>query len=421
MRMVFPTAKPSTDRGSQSAHRKSRLVWKKPTKKSPTSFRLPKIRLPSIVIVFNDRLFEIKGPIHLAWLILRYLHRIPLYLWKSLSFLLSRLFLTAGRLFRAASGISSGRGSSSRVFSASRNAYSARLKRSQGETAQRVSKSILSDGKSLSLEGERIRGQTRGSAEPSIFRSGHAWKRPGMVLILTVALSGGLLALVSLESSSGSSEVLLENAYDEMDRRRTLLLQLSEQQDELHQMLSSSPARGILGRIFPSGYGSAGNEAYSPEPMQRMEAHLAANQRYLSDGLYLLQAIPHRWPVMGRVRLINSYYGNRSSPFGKRTEYHGGMDLKARTGDRIVATAEGYVYRVGRHGGFGNMVHIIHPSGFESIYAHLSHIDVKKGQTVRAGELLGRAGDTGLTTGPHLHYEIRLDGKRQDPIRYVIP
>ena len=67
------------------------------------------------------------------------------------------------------------------------------------------------------------------------------------------------------------------------------------------------------------------------------------------------------------------------------------------------------------------MVHIIHPSGYETIYAHLSKINVKKGQTVRAGHELGQAGDSGITTGPHLHYEVRLDGKRLDPIRYLIP
>ncbi|MCB1169310.1 MAG: M23 family metallopeptidase [Leptospiraceae bacterium] len=326
---------------------------------------------------------------------------------------------------------------SSRVFSASRNAYSQGLRSGKGNARPDQSRSILSDGKSLPSEGNFASRKSSGSADlssatapssgfsanpASIFRPERGWSRPGTVLILTVLLSGTLLALVSLESfSDAPSDVLMENARDEMDRRRILLLELSEQQDELHQILSSRPSRGILGHIFPAGSGSEQGEALSQEPLQKLEAHLAANQRYLSDGLYLLQAIPHRWPVIGRVRLINSYYGNRSSPFGKKKEYHGGTDLKARTGDRIVATAEGYVYRVGRHGGFGNIVHIIHPSGFETIYAHLSHIDVKKGQVVRAGETLGRAGDTGLTTGPHLHYEVRLDGKRQDPIRYIIP
>ena len=254
-------------------------------------------------------------------------------------------------------------------------------------------------------------------------------------MVLLILTLGWTLA----DSGPIFSPDTLEQARYEMERRRILLDELRTQQDELHELLKARPRPGLIQAIFRSkghqepdpadlvhasenGQGPANEEVTSHlRNVYLLESHLSANQRYLSDGIGVLQAIPHRWPVVGRIRLINSHYGNRSSPFSKKKEYHGGTDLKARSGDSIVATAEGYVYRTGRHGGFGNMVHLIHPSGFETIYAHLSRIDVKKGQTVRAGDVLGKAGDTGITTGPHLHYEVRLDGKRQDPIRYMIP
>lgn len=355
------------------------------------------------------------------------------------------------------------------VFNASRNRYS-RKRNSQPST--QASLSVSHSGTDVSQTNEVTETSfpggglakrppaSRGPAEvpdtetagKAIFRNPSRANRMRWSGAYTLGLS--ILALsvllawslndAGLPIGSGS---LSEQAEEEMERRRELLRRLNQQQDELHTLLQARPSRGLLESIIrpatqsepvsyeqpvrdqgfsnDNGQIDSGEAARQPYPsldtVYALEMHLSANQRYLSEGLGVLQAIPHRWPVQGRVRLINSHYGNRKSPFSRKTQYHGGLDLKARSGDAVVSSAEGYVYRVGVHGGFGKMVHIIHPSGYETIYAHLSKINVKKGQTVRAGHELGQAGDSGITTGPHLHYEVRLDGKRLDPIRYLIP
>tara|TARA_B100001939_G_scaffold347904_1_gene371237 strand:- start:17850 stop:19025 length:1176 start_codon:yes stop_codon:yes gene_type:complete len=337
------------------------------------------------------------------------------------------------------------------VFNASRNAYSSGKRKggsairvaesrpgigaapgaSAAESSGASQKVLESDG-SEKTNLELPSGGSKSQRKPVPFQRKSLWP----LLWASIALLF-LGVTWTLSDDATFSLNTLDQARMEMDRRRMLLEELQGQQDELHDLLKARPSRGIIHTIFRKNSnpepdpadlmpGSGESRDYSSVPLTvrnayLLEAHLSANQRYLADGIGVLQAIPHRWPVVGRVRLINSQYGNRTSPFGRKKEYHGGTDLKARSGDSIVATAEGYVYRVGKHGGFGNMVHIIHPSGFETIYAHLSRIDVKKGQEVRAGDVLGKAGDTGITTGPHLHYEVRLDGKRQDPIRYMIP
>lgn len=301
------------------------------------------------------------------------------------------------------------------------------LHRGMGMAVGYLRRPVLSSG---SLRMSRAAGP---SVRPSVFsvsgasvsrRGGGATKDriPAYGVPAVIAVLGLLsMAMLSMDEPSGiDRNQLLSVTQEEMQKRRQLLGELSLQQDELHEILQARPS-GFLSTVLNMESSNPGAVRRDQEPIQQLQAHLSANQRYLSDGLGVLRAIPHRWPVQGRVRLVNSHYGNRTSPFGTKKEYHGGTDLKARTGDSIVASAEGYVYRVGKHGGFGNMVHLIHPSGFETIYAHLSRIQVEKGQIVHPGEILGRAGDTGITTGPHLHYEVRLDGRRQNPIRYLIP
>ncbi len=337
------------------------------------------------------------------------------------------------------------------VFNASRNAYSSgkrrggsdtRIAESRGATraSWRASNAESSDPAQKALESDGSEKSNlewpAGASKPQ--KKVVPFQRKSLWPLLWASIALLFLAVAwTLSDNATFSPNTLDQARMEMDRRRMLLEELQGQQDELHDLLKARPSRGLIQSIFKNnsnpepepadlmpGSGESPDSASVPLTVRNaylLEAHLSANQRYLADGIGVLQAIPHRWPVVGRVRLINSQYGNRTSPFGRKKEYHGGTDLKARSGDSIVATAEGYVYRVGKHGGFGNMVHIIHPSGFETIYAHLSRIDVKKGQEVRAGDVLGKAGDTGITTGPHLHYEVRLDGKRQDPIRYMSP
>lgn len=116
---------------------------------------------------------------------------------------------------------------------------------------------------------------------------------------------------------------------------------------------------------------------------------------------------------------ITSRFGNRLDPFLGRLAMHAGIDFRAPSGTRIVATAPGTVITAGKSGGYGNMVEIDHGNGITTRYAHLSSILVNVGDTISAGEAIARSGSTGRSTGPHLHYEVRLNGEAVDPMRFL--
>ncbi|OCP18985.1 MULTISPECIES: M23 family metallopeptidase [unclassified Ensifer] len=116
---------------------------------------------------------------------------------------------------------------------------------------------------------------------------------------------------------------------------------------------------------------------------------------------------------------ITSDFGNRLDPFLGRLALHAGIDFRATVGTRIRAAAPGTVTNAGLTGGYGNMVEIDHGNGVASRYAHLSTVLVKVGDRIKAGDVVGKSGNTGRSTGPHLHYEIRLNGQAVDPMRFL--
>jgi murein DD-endopeptidase MepM/ murein hydrolase activator NlpD len=115
-----------------------------------------------------------------------------------------------------------------------------------------------------------------------------------------------------------------------------------------------------------------------------------------------------------------SGFGARENPFGGSvTESHKGVDFSGTFRSAVKSTAEGKVTFAGQKGGYGNCVIIRHLNGFETLYGHLSKINVKNGQIVKIGTIIGELGNTGRSTGPHLHYEIILNGKKIDPQNYL--
>ncbi|MCQ0986184.1 M23 family metallopeptidase [Jiella marina] len=138
------------------------------------------------------------------------------------------------------------------------------------------------------------------------------------------------------------------------------------------------------------------------------------------DDLQRVSAVAEDMPLampMSR-NAISSTFGIRSDPFLKRRALHAGIDFAVPMGHRIGAAAPGTVVHAGRSGGYGNMVEIDHGNGITTRYGHMSRINVKKGQVVSRGETIGAVGSTGRSTGPHLHYEIRRDGRAVDPARF---
>ena len=122
------------------------------------------------------------------------------------------------------------------------------------------------------------------------------------------------------------------------------------------------------------------------------------------------------WPVSGD---ITSYFGNRIHPILKKRKYHTGLDIAALTGTPIAASDTGVVIFSARNGGYGLMVMIDHGAGISTLYAHCSRLLVNKGQKVSKGEIIAKVGSTGLSTGPHLHFEVRKGGVPVNPLNYI--
>lgn len=133
----------------------------------------------------------------------------------------------------------------------------------------------------------------------------------------------------------------------------------------------------------------------------------------------MLSHLPAIQPVANKdLTRLASGYGMRMHPILKISKMHTGTDFAAHTGTPIYATGDGTVKLSGREGGYGNVVVINHGYGYETLYAHMSKVKAKRGQKVKRGDIIGYVGSTGLSTGPHLHYEIHKDGKPIDPVSY---
>lgn len=128
--------------------------------------------------------------------------------------------------------------------------------------------------------------------------------------------------------------------------------------------------------------------------------------------------VPLGSPVIGETDMT-SPFGMRKHPIFRRMAIHTGIDLRGDTGEPVRATATGTVTIAGRQGGYGNMVEISHGNGLATRFGHLSSISVKVGQVVRIGEIIGNIGSTGFSTGPHLHYETRVNGQPVDPQKFL--
>lgn len=148
----------------------------------------------------------------------------------------------------------------------------------------------------------------------------------------------------------------------------------------------------------------------------KQEASIQMLIEYFEDKRSLYASTPSVWPVRGWV---TSHFGIRTSPFSGIQKFHEGMDIAAQTGTPVMAPADGVVVKAGFGTGYGNMVEISHGYGMKTIYGHNSRLNVKAGQRVRRGDVVAYVGDTGSSTGPHLHYEVKVNGLSVNPVKYL--
>lgn len=248
--------------------------------------------------------------------------------------------------------------------------------------------------------------------------------------------------------------MLAENArlraeLEGIETRLTALVdtmaQLDERDRQLRSLVGLGPDSAAIAGLMPADSGFLRDVAYLPsaparkpflnrlgfgrdlgteiDDMSRRAAALARSFRAVNDtlthNLERIAATPSIMPTSGW--LSSHFSASRLHPVLHENRPHEGIDVSAPMGAPIVAPAGGRVRAVGYEAGYGNTLEIDHGHGIITRYAHASRILVRNGQYVARGQLIATVGNTGLTIGPHLHYEVHVNGKPVDPLRYVLP
>lgn len=253
-----------------------------------------------------------------------------------------------------------------------------------------------------------LRGAEHSAAAP--WQSGEAQPEPPAKRVATALARLGR----SIDATSGAQIAALED----MDRS------LSTQQKRIRSALAETG----LDTDRMSGAASAGGGTGGPfvpfkiDPAAGpFEARLHALQPRIASVFKLrglIEQLPLARPMSGDND-FTSNYGYRVDPFTRSPAMHTGVDFRAEHGSAIRATAPGKVVTAEYSGGYGNMVEVEHSNGITTRYAHMSAILASVGQTVTTGTVLGRVGSTGRSTGPHLHYETRINDEPMDPTRFL--
>jgi len=218
----------------------------------------------------------------------------------------------------------------------------------------------------------------------------------------------------SLDQIEGRQLAALSSAEESYDSRaRRMRGVLSDLGLDANQLEAATPRAGIGGPFVPVMKPKADASAFDRQ-LYRIFISRAQVER-LNRTLAL---VPYRKPVIGQVE-FSSGFGIRSDPFLGRPAMHTGLDFRASMGDPVRATAAGKVISAGWSGGYGRMIEIDHGNGLSTRYGHLSEISVKVGDAIKIGQEIGAVGSTGRSTGPHLHYETRIDGEAVDPQKFL--
>jgi murein DD-endopeptidase MepM/ murein hydrolase activator NlpD len=178
---------------------------------------------------------------------------------------------------------------------------------------------------------------------------------------------------------------------------------------------------GVMEENAPARRGSGGPLVAMDEAgiaaVEARAAQLEEQLKTYEKALGEKSRVPSIWPVEGEM---TDGFGGRRNPFGGySTEFHPGQDIRAERGTPVVVAANGTVVFASWKNGYGQMVEVDHGDGLTTRYAHLSKIEIELGQQLTRGQLLGRVGSTGRSTGPHLHYEVRIDGESVNPLAYL--
>jgi murein DD-endopeptidase MepM/ murein hydrolase activator NlpD len=227
---------------------------------------------------------------------------------------------------------------------------------------------------------------------------------------------------VATEALSGQIQGL-QSAINELGANAALDPRLASAMDRLPAVVKNR-AMGGGGGTTPSALSSL-TALQSPENtfgllreiLQGIESRLTDARSDVDRRNLLAAATPSIWPAHG---WLSSSVGRRTDPITGGDDFHHGLDISADAGSPIYATADGTVTMARREGAYGNLVTIDHGYGLETRYGHMSKFEVKTGAKVKRGDVVGRVGSTGRATGPHLHYEVRVNGRLLNPLQLLL-
>lgn len=233
----------------------------------------------------------------------------------------------------------------------------------------------------------------------------------GLSAIVLITLTLFVSLIVSLFNNAGLNEqiTVMQNDLKLMDSLH-IKNKVNHIEEKIQKIDNFLEEKGINNESEHIGGETNENHGFDFRVYDFYEYHT-------SKLIHDIRNIPIGLPHLGEQ---SSYYGYRRNPFGGRsTEFHSGVDFKGNIGDPIKATADGIVTLADFKGGYGRAVMIQHDFGYETLYGHLSGLNVLPGQKVKTGDIIGFLGSTGRSTGPHVHYEIRRYGTDIDPQDYI--
>jgi len=225
-----------------------------------------------------------------------------------------------------------------------------------------------------------------------------------------------LITQIELESNRKIAELERINLTQQMTFKEERDLLLSTAVSELNAR--SEFIENIFSNIgIKVTAKSKSNQKNSGGPFIAAEKADYDNLLYKADHyLKTIQALPLGKPVRGSV---SSWYGKRKDPLNEKNAFHSGIDFRGKRGDPILATADGRVTFAGKNGSFGKFIKIDHGNGYTTSFAHLDNYHVKKGDHVTRGQTIGLVGNSGRSTGSHLHYEIAYKNKTVNPSKFM--
>ncbi|MPS33539.1 MULTISPECIES: M23 family metallopeptidase [unclassified Salinivibrio] len=239
-----------------------------------------------------------------------------------------------------------------------------------------------------------------------------------LALVLLAVLTVTFASLYLLSERSTEAEAAVNRLREERAALNNEVAMLQQKRDELSQTIENKDVEltALTQRVVTVedmlGLQSVAKDASLTHRLDVAAINSAV--RYT-----MLQLIPNGKPIQSYRR--SSGYGSRTHPVTGKEKFHMGLDLTADIGTPVYAPADGVVeyVRPSRRKGYGNFVKIDHAFGFMTLYAHLDKFNVRSGQFVKKGDLIAWSGNTGLSTGPHLHYEVRFLGRALNPRRFI--